>query len=118
MKLRAVLAGTACILLPLAVFGELLPAGEDYDAYAADGTTHIGDLDVSSSGNVLVFNDDPATSHPPDTNVSYVLNSAGTGYTNNSGHTVFFTSVGSGEYTWEKKNASGQVVDSGSIIPE
>lgn len=67
----------------------------------ADGQ-NIGTLDVSSSGNVLVFNDNPVTDHPPHTRGSWGLNYSGDGYGSGTGHTTYFFELPDGSYRWTK----------------
>jgi hypothetical protein len=83
------------------------------------GGQNIGTLNVSSTGNVLNFNDNPNTSHPPDTSGAWGKDVASGGYSNGGGHHVYFEKNPDGSYSWVKlDDATGNVLDSGTYTPQ
>lgn len=83
------------------------------------GGENVGSLTVSTSGNVINYSDNPNTSHPPDTSGNWAKDVGSGGYSNGSGHHVFFTANGDGGYDWTKTDdVTGQTLDSGTYTPQ
>jgi len=114
----AALSLVGILIASIAFAGDLLAASTTWDVFD-DQAVNIGDISVSSTGNMYVFNDNPDTNHPPNTNSSWAKNSEGSGYGNGAGHTVTYTDIGEGQYYWEKTDDSTQqVLDYGTISPK
>lgn len=117
IKSRQALVLMLSLVLCITVMADWLPpkTGGMVDS----GGQNIGTLRVSSSGNVLNYNDNPNTSHPPDTSGHWAKDIASGGYKNGGGHTLYFDQNPDGSYSWVKiEDSSGNVLDSGTYTPQ
>src|SRR5262245_14070725 len=92
------------------------PTNGNYKVYDQAGT-QIGNATVSDSGAQIGYVDNPNTSHPPDTNGACQDYDGDGVYVDGNGYYVQFTALESGGYVWQKRNAAGDVVDQGTMIP-
>jgi len=100
MKFRVIplMLVVGLVLVSVAFAGDRLPAASNWNVFS--GGQNIGEVSVSHTGNLFIFNDNPNTDHPPNTSGSWALNSEGSGYGNGQGQTTTFTDNGDGTYSW------------------
>lgn len=88
--------------------------GDDQPVYDNNGVL-IGWVDVGTAS--AQWKDNPNTSHPPDTALSnYGIDANGVWHDSGNVHSVYWTNLGGGCWSWvKKKDSTGQVVDSGYL---
>lgn len=100
------------------VVAGVVPAAGSYTVYSQGGT-NIGTASSINGGSTIAYVDNPNTNHPPNSDGVYNDTNGDTKYEDANGpYTVeFFSGPGSG-YTWQKRDANGNLVDTGTMQPK